>query len=109
MATITPVQGIQEEFLSTIRKGQDTVIESIRTWVGTVQSVTPPLPTPSIPFAEYLPKPEELVAGAYDFAEALLASQRKFAEDVLKVTAGMFPPEGKPAASASASRAAAAK
>jgi hypothetical protein len=27
------------------------------------------------------------VASAYDFAEQLLASQRKFAEDVLKATA----------------------
>jgi len=33
--------------------------------------------------ADKLPKPEELVANAYDLAEELLAGQRKFAEEVL--------------------------
>ncbi len=43
------------------------------------------------PFADKLPKPEDVVANAYDFAEQLLASQRKFAEDVLKATAPLTP------------------
>ncbi len=43
-----------------------------------------------MPFSDKLPKPGELVAGAYDFAEQLLASQRKFAEDVLQATAPLF-------------------
>jgi hypothetical protein len=38
----------------------------------------------NVPLADKLPKPEEVVANAYDFAEKLLASQRKFAEDVVK-------------------------
>jgi len=37
-----------------------------------------------VPLADKLPKPEEVVANAYDFAEKLLASQRKFAEDMVK-------------------------
>jgi hypothetical protein len=44
-----------------------------------------------VPFADKLPKPEEVVANAYDFAEKLLASQRKFAEEVLKATAALQP------------------
>jgi len=64
----------------------------------TVQSVTPKLPalpfsTQQLPFSGLLPSPNEVVAGAYDFAEALLASQRKFAEDVLKATAPLLPGE----------------
>jgi hypothetical protein len=47
------------------------------------------------PFADKLPKPEEVVANAYDFAEQLLASQRKFAEDVLKATAPLMPGQAK--------------
>jgi hypothetical protein len=43
-----------------------------------------------VPFAEKLPKPQELIASAYDVAEQVLASQRKFAEDVLKTTAPML-------------------
>jgi hypothetical protein len=44
-----------------------------------------------VPFADKLPRPQDLVAGAYDFAEQLLASQRTFAEDVLKATAPLLP------------------
>jgi len=74
-----PTQKLQEEFLSVIRESQETVIDAIRSWVGTVQSVVPKIPSVQVPGADKLPKPEEVVASAYDFAEQLLASQRKFA------------------------------
>jgi tetratricopeptide (TPR) repeat protein len=38
-----------------------------------------------------LPKPEAIVARSYDFAEQLLASQRKFAQELLKATAPLLP------------------
>jgi hypothetical protein len=51
-----------------------------------VQSIAPPLPvTPR--FSEKLPKPEELVTNAYDFAEQLLGAQREFALNVLQAAA----------------------
>ena len=87
----TPTQELQEEFLATIRKSQETVIDAIKTWVEAVQSITPKLPTVDLPFVDKLPKPEELVANAYDFAEQLLASQRKFAEEVIKATTALIP------------------
>jgi hypothetical protein len=62
----------------------------MQAWARTVQSIPPALPDVNVPFAERLPKPQELIASAYDFAEQLLASQRKFAEDVLKTTAPML-------------------
>jgi hypothetical protein len=84
--TRTAVQDVQDEILKTVRKSQEAVLDAIRTWADTVQSITPKLPTVSVPFVDKLPKPEEVVGGAYDFAEQLLAGQRKFAEDVLKAT-----------------------
>ena len=81
-----PTQDIQDEFLNTIRKSQETVIDAIKSWVESVQSITPKIPSVQVPGADKLPKPEEVVASAYDFAEQLLASQRKFAEEVLKAT-----------------------
>ena len=93
MATSNPTQQIQDEFLNTIRKGQETVIDAIQTWVETVQSITPKVPV-DLPFADKLPKPEDVVAGAYDFAEKLLASQRRFAEEVLRATAALTPGNG---------------
>ena len=81
----TATQGVQEQILDTIRKSQEAVTDAIRTWAETVQSITPSLPTP--PLADKLPKPGELVSDAYDFAERLLAAQRKFAEDVIAASA----------------------
>jgi hypothetical protein len=83
---VSTPQELQEEFLTTVRKSQETIIEAIETWVDTVKSITPKLPSVQVPFADKLPKPEEVVASAYDFAEQLLASQRKFAEEVVKAT-----------------------
>ena len=81
---VSTPQEVQDEFLNTIRKSQETVIEAIKSWVEAVQSITPKLPSVNVPLADKLPKPEEVVANAYDFAEKLLASQRKFAEDGVK-------------------------
>jgi hypothetical protein len=82
---------VQEEILNTVRKSQAAVVDALQTWASAVQSITPSLPDVNVPFADELPKPQDLVAGAYDFAEQLLASQRKFAEDVLKATAPLLP------------------
>ena len=87
----SPTQDLQEEFLSTVRKSQETVIDAIKTWVETVQSITPKVPAVQVPGADKLPKPEELVASAYDFAEQLLIGQRNFAEEVLKATTSLMP------------------
>ncbi|MGO9163384.1 MAG: hypothetical protein ACLP7J_22310 [Streptosporangiaceae bacterium] len=84
-------QDVQSEILDTIRKSQAAVVEALQTWASTAQSITPELPDVNMPFADKLPKPQELIAGAYDFAEQLLASQRKFAEEVMKATAPLLP------------------
>ena len=90
MASI-PTQDLQDEILNTVRKSQETVIDAIKSWVETVQSITPKIPSVQLPGADQLPKPEDVVASAYDFAEQLLASQRKFAEEVLKATSALTP------------------
>jgi hypothetical protein len=86
-----PTQDVQNEVLNTVRKSQEAVIDAIKTWVETVQSIAPKIPAVEIPYADKLPKPDEIVASAYDFAEQLLASQRKFAEEVLKATGSLMP------------------
>ena len=101
----TPTRDLPEEFLAATRKSQEAMIRAIKTWVETVRTVTPKLPsayTPladrlpklpsvTVPFADKLPKPEDVVASGYDFAEHLLAIQRKFAEDVVKATKPLMP------------------
>jgi hypothetical protein len=77
-------QEVQGEILDAVRKGQDALVDAIKQWAETVQTITPSIPVPSLPYTDKLPKPEELVANAYDFAEQLLASQRTFAENMLQ-------------------------
>ena len=100
----TPGRDLQEEFLAATRKSQETVVRAIKTWVETVRTVTPKLPSAYAPLADRLPKlpsvtdrlpsPEDVVASSYDFAEHLLALQRQFAEDLLKVTEPLMPGNG---------------
>ena len=88
----SPVVGkdVQEQILATIRKSQEAVIDAITAWAETIKSITPELP--ALPeFVDKLPKTEELVSNAYDFAEKLLAGQRQFAEKVVAATAGALP------------------
>jgi hypothetical protein len=93
MAT-TLMPQLPKEFLTAARKGQEYALDAIRTWAQTVQSAIPELRTPQFPFADRLPKPETVLANAYDFAGQLLASQRHFAEELLKATEPLMPAVG---------------
>ena len=88
---MTEAQNVQGEIIKTVNKSQDAVIEAIRDWADAVQALTPKMPPVNVPFGEKLPKPEQLVASAYDFAEQLLSTQRKFAEEVVKATHSLTP------------------
>ena len=90
-----PAEQMQEEFLSAIRKSQDIVLQAIKTWVDSAQALTPKVPSVQLPFADQLPKPEEVVSGTYDFAEQVLANQRKFAEEILEATTPLLPHDSK--------------
>ena len=83
MAT-TIGQELEEEFLSTIRKSEEMALEALKPLVEAVHYVMPTMPVVRVPLAGLLPTAHEAVAGAYGFAEHLLASQRKFTEDLLK-------------------------
>ena len=90
-STRTPGQQVQDDILKTVQTSQEAVMDWVKAWADAVQSMMPNLPAANLPFADKLPKPDEAVANAYDFAGQLLASQRKFAEDVLKATAPLVP------------------
>src|ERR1700684_1581770 len=83
----TATQELQTQVLDSIRKSQEAVVDALRTSAEAAPPVRPALPVSAVPFPAKLPKPSELIADAYDFAGQLLASQRKFAEDVIQITA----------------------
>ena len=93
-STNSTQQELQDQFLSIVRKGQEIALDAIKTMVDTVQTITPKIPAVDLPFAERLPKPHDVVAGGYDFAEKLLTSQRKFADEVVKAAAPLLPGNG---------------
>jgi hypothetical protein len=84
-------QELTSEVLKTISKSQEAVVDAIETWATALSSITPELPGVTMPFADKLPTPSDVVANAYDFAAQLLASQRKFAEDLLRATSSLRP------------------
>jgi outer membrane biosynthesis protein TonB len=98
----------QEEILAATRKSQEAMIAAFKNWLETVRTATPKLtsvygpltdklpklPSVSLPFADWLPTPEEAVDNAYHVAEQLLASQRKFTEDLLKAMTPLIPSLG---------------
>jgi hypothetical protein len=112
--TGTVTEELQEQVLTAVRKGQDKTLGAIKTVVDAASRVTHKIPAVSLPFETRLPfdgklpfegklpKPERIVSGAYDFAEKLLADQRKFADDVLKATAALRPAAKPDAATAGA-------
>jgi hypothetical protein len=93
-STSTVTQDLQDQFLSTVRKSQEMTLDALKTLVDTVQNITPKIPSINVPFADQLPKPQDVVANSYDFAEQLLTSQRKFADEVVKATAALLPGNG---------------
>jgi hypothetical protein len=95
----------QEEILAATRKSQEAMVATVKTWLETVRAATPKLtsvyapltgrlprlPAVGLPFADKLPTPTDAVASAYDLAEQLLASQRRFAEELLKAMRPLMP------------------
>jgi len=84
----------REEFLSTLRKGQDIALDALKVLVETIQFVTPSMPADRVPLAGRLPAPHRVVASTNDFAEKLLANQRRFADEVITVVSPLL--TGKP-------------
>jgi len=93
-STTTTQQELQDQFLSIVRKSQEMALDAIKSMVDTVQTIAPRIPTVDVPFADQLPKPQDVVASGYDFAQKLLTSQRKFADEVVKAAAPLLPGNG---------------
>jgi hypothetical protein len=75
----------QDQILTAVRQSQQAVVDAVAAWAKAVENVVPP--TPSIPGADELPKPEAVVDNAFDFAAKLLDAQHEFARSVLAAAA----------------------
>jgi hypothetical protein len=96
--TGTVREELQDEFLSTLRKGQGIAVDAVKTLVEAIEFVMPAMPEYRVPLAHRLPTPHDVVAHSNEFAEKLLANQRQFADEVLDAATPLLPKRaGKPA------------
>jgi hypothetical protein len=82
---------MEDEFLSTIRKGQELALDTLKPLVEAVHYVVPIMPTVRVPLVGWMPTAHELVADGYAFAEHLLANQRQFADKVITTMSPAMP------------------
>jgi hypothetical protein len=80
---------LTEQFVELIERGQDAILDAVRQWTEAGARMMPDLPNP--PISDLMPDPKDVVAGQFDLAERLLATQRHFAEQLLQA---MRPPSG---------------
>jgi len=90
MAT-TIRQELEQEFLSTVRKGQEIALDALKPLVKAVHYAVPTMPTVRVPLAGLLPTGHEAVAEGYEFVEHVLADQRHFADEVITMVSPMLP------------------
>ena len=82
MPTITEsTTAAQEQLLEGVVQSQQAVLEAARNWVKSTESYSPSVPVVELPADA--PQPGEVIANAFDFAEKLLATQRKFSEELV--------------------------
>ena len=79
----------QEQVLATIQQGQELALAGVELWASTVAPLTKGQQIPA-PFET--PAPKDVVANSFGFAEQLLASQKKFAEQIVAASAPVFGP-----------------
>jgi hypothetical protein len=74
-------EAVREEVLASVKQAQQFTIDAVNAWVDAVGKVVPQLP--SLPFAPARADAVEGVAAAFEAAEELLATQRKFVSDLV--------------------------
>ena len=71
----------QDQFLGAVRQSQQAVVDAVAAWAKAVKEITPAVP--AVPNGTELPKPQEVIENAFDFAQKLLDAQRDFAHNVI--------------------------
>jgi hypothetical protein len=95
----TPIEitnAVEDKVLDSVRVGQKAVVDTVRSWAETVETVFSRLP--ELGSVDTPLKPTQAFENAFGFAERLWATQREFAAQVLEAAV----PATRAAASATA-------
>jgi hypothetical protein len=79
---------LQGQVLDSIRKGQEVVVDGLRSWTEAAEQFVPK--SAAWPGADRYPTPAELVDTAYDFAAEVLKAQREFLHKAIQATAPLY-------------------
>jgi hypothetical protein len=91
MPTITDaVTAAQDQVLDAIEKIQEPAVDAVRTVFETVEGALPEN-LPTVPFADYVPDPKELVELTFAFAQKVLDNQHDFAKAILEAVSPVVP------------------
>jgi hypothetical protein len=93
-STIDITKEVQEKVLESMKVGQRAVVDSVRSWASTAETIFSRFP--DFVTAEPTAKPNEYFQSAASFAERALASQREFVQHVYEA----FVPAARAAANA---------
>lgn len=96
----TPIElskAAQDQILAGIKQSQEIALSGVELWAS---AVSPFVKVPQSPVGVDLPKPADLVANSFGFAEKILASQKEFAQKVVAAAAPVL--TEKPAAASKA-------
>jgi hypothetical protein len=87
-STKTAGEDLQGQVIDTIRKGQEAVVDGLRSWTEAAEQFVPR--TAAWPGADRYPSPIQLIDTAYDFATELLKAQRDFLHKAFEATAPLY-------------------
>ncbi|HEY2813593.1 MAG TPA: hypothetical protein VGJ03_09035 [Acidimicrobiales bacterium] len=107
MTTITDtLTAAQDQILDAIEKVQEPTVDAITSVVEAVEGVLPD-DRPTVPFADQLPDPKELVELSFAFAQKVLDNQHEFVKAIVAAVSPLLPAAPKVTKPAPAKKAAA--
>lgn len=71
------VEKAQDRALTVVKQAQDAALGAVSTVTGLVSPIVERIP--SLPLADRVPAPAQLIRNAYGFADKLLDTQKKYA------------------------------
>jgi hypothetical protein len=74
---------VRDEIIASVKQAQQFTLDAVTTWADVIGKVVPELP--AFPFVPARPEVVESLGTAFGMAEKLLASQRRFAADLVNV------------------------
>ncbi|MDQ1395860.1 MAG: hypothetical protein QOG64_1119 [Acidimicrobiaceae bacterium] len=78
---------VQEQVLQAVKQAQDLTLDAVRAVADVVAPLYGPVlgRLPKLPFGDKLPDPEKTVESSYSFVDQLVATQKDFSLQLIKV------------------------